>query len=153
LFLPAPVNGGSSEHDLEGQNSSLRQALADSESKSQELAATNQALQTGLETAEFARHNAEDRLELLQQRLVAETARANNFGVIPTPLAFQTWQAGHYQLINFNLDLYKCQFNDSAPRLHSTSRLMRVTLTSVHPTHIRCKSSKSSTMLWTPTAW
>jgi hypothetical protein len=90
LFLPAPgVNGGSREHGLEGQLSSLRHALAASGSKSQELAAANQALQTGLEAAELAQHNAEDRLGPLQQRPEAEAARANNLGVNPTPLAFQ----------------------------------------------------------------
>jgi hypothetical protein len=36
----------------------------------------NKTLQTGLETAELARHNAEDRLEPLQQRLVSGRDRS-----------------------------------------------------------------------------
>jgi hypothetical protein len=117
------VHGGSREDDLEGQLSALRQALTDSGNKSQELAAANQTPQTDLEAAELAQRSAEDRLDPLQQRLVAEAVRANNLGVTPTPLAFRNWQPGHYQLIIFDLGLCKCQFND--PPEFSTEDLQR----------------------------
>ena len=62
-------------------------------------------LKAQLEQAEVRAYEAEKLIAPLQQRLMAETARANNHGVAPLPPDFSDWSADYYQLITFNFDL------------------------------------------------